>query len=107
MGNESDDWFLFLWGILIGMIILMMGLASLGKAPLQLKEEIYECQNKIPSCNIEDGYWGFRATCDYWDWRIVDKHHYESEKDCQEGIESWFNAKGCEVLNGKDKGATE
>ena len=94
-----------MYGIVIGGLLLVGILAISGKAPIQLEKEISDlnqqlqsCQEKVPICDIKDGYWGFEARCDFSDWQVFDKHHYKGLDECEEAYYLWDEIKNCEVI---------
>lgn len=100
--NEEDFWYEFnLWLIKSKTTLtfwLMFLVTTLSILTIVFVVYFYFFWEPPILCDVKDGYWGFKATCDYWNWEIVDKHHYVTLEQCQEAIQRWSSGEDCKVV---------
>lgn len=96
---------IFTWIISIIIIIIVIVFSLFQGYIKPLQSQLSECQENVPSCDMEYGRYGFKVIC-YDDFfgesnigKVIDKHHYGYLERCQASLESFQDYENCEVLN--------
>jgi len=105
--KSRNDWrftaiFFICFFIFICILILVFSPASKIE---KLQEELQICQEQVPTCDIEHGYWGFRVVCDddFFGWKnrgkVIDQHFHKDLESCERGLNLFVSDENCEVIS--------